>query len=231
MKLEKAQRHTLKIIAIFFAVSLWFYVLNSEPVEVEKKIQIEFILPKGYAISNLLEKQLTIKLKGSKAFIGSVVSNKEKVVVDLNPYLKKFGKNFKVKYHPSQISVPFSVDILEMNPKDTWVEIDKLVQVELPVKIQYIGTMPVDKKFVEESIEPKVILVSGPVDVIRNISKVNSYPVNLSNLENNDEGSIELNLEELDSRLNFEVTPQIKLKYKVEEVAKQIKQKSRLKKE
>ena len=91
MKLEKAQRHTLKIISIFFAVSLWFYVLNSEPVETEKKVQIEFVLPKGFAISNITERQLVLKLKGSKAFIGNVFSNKEKLVIDLVPYYKKFG--------------------------------------------------------------------------------------------------------------------------------------------
>jgi YbbR domain-containing protein len=101
LKLEKAQRHSLKIIAILFAISLWFYVLNSEPVEIEKKISIQFIVPKGFAIASLSDRELTLKLKGSKAFIGNVFSNKEKLTVDLNPYYKKFGKNFKVLYHPS----------------------------------------------------------------------------------------------------------------------------------
>ena len=141
MKLEKAQRHTLKIIAIFFAVSLWFYVLNSEPVEIEKKIQIDYLLPKGFAISNQTDRQMLLKLKGSKAFIGNVFSNKEKLVIDLNPYYKKFGRNFKVQYHPSQITVPFGVDILEMQPREANIEIDRLVLMELPVKVQYIGNM------------------------------------------------------------------------------------------
>lgn len=215
MKLEKAQRHTLKIIAIFFAVSLWFYVLNSEPVEVEKKVQIDFVLPKGYAISSQTERQLTLKLKGSKAFIGNVFSNKEKLVIDLNPYFKKFGKNFKIQYHPSQITVPFGVDILEMHPKDTNVEIDRLVQMELPVKVQYIGNMPYDKKFKEVSIEPQNIMVSGPIDVIRRMSKVETTPVNLSNIDQ-EEGTITVTLDELDSRLTYEENPRIRLKYKVQ---------------
>lgn len=218
MKLEKVQRHSLKMIAVFFAVSLWFYVLNSEPAEVEKKIQLEFILPDGYAISNVLEKELTVKLKGAKAFIGSVLGQNEKITVDLNPYLKKFGKNFKVKYHPSLIRVPFGVDIMEMKPKDNWVELGKIVNVELPVKIQYIGTLGNDRKFIEESIDPKVVTVSGPVDVIKKISKVSTYPINLSNLENNEDESIQLSLEELDERLSFEESPFIKLKYRVEKI-------------
>jgi YbbR domain-containing protein len=215
LKLEKAQRHTLKIIAIFFAVSLWFYVLNSEPVEIEKKIQIEFLLPKGFAVSSLTEKQLLLKLKGSKAFIGNVFTNKEKLVIDLNPYYKKFGRNFKVLYHPSQISVPFGVDILEMNPREANIEIDRLVQMELPVKIQYIGNMAYDRKFKEVSIEPQNIMVSGPIEVIRRLSRVETNPVNLSSIEK-EEGTITVPLDELDSRLTYAESPRIKLKYKVQ---------------
>lgn len=215
MKLEKAQRHTLKIIAIFFAVSLWFYVLNSEPVEVEKKISIEFLVPKGFAVSSNTERQLQLKLKGSKAFIGNVFSNKEKLVIDLVPYYKKFGKNFKVQYLPSQISVPFGVDILEMHPKEASIEIDRLVQMELPVRIQYIGNMPYDRKFKEVSIDPQNIMISGPIDVIRKMSHLETNPVNLSSIDK-DEGTITVPLDEIDPRLSFEENPRVKLKYKVQ---------------
>jgi len=215
LKLEKAQRHTLKIIAIFFAVSLWFYVLNSEPVEVDKKMQIEFILPKGYAISSQTDRELQLKLKGSKAFIGNVFSNKEKMVVDLKPYFKKFGKNFKVFYYTSQISVPFGVDILEMHPKEASIEIERLVQMELPVKMHYVGTMAYDKRFKEVSIEPSKILISGPIDVLRKYSKVDTSAVNLSNIDK-EEGTLFVALEELDSRLTYEENPRVKLTYKVQ---------------
>jgi YbbR domain-containing protein len=215
LKLEKAQRHSLKIIAIFFAVSLWFYVLNSEPVEIEKKIQIQFILPKGFAISSVTERELLLKLKGSKAFIGNVFSNKEKLVIDLNPYYKKFGKNFKVLFHPSQISVPFGVDILEMKPREANMEIDRMATMELPVKVQYIGNMGYDKKFSEVSVEPQNIMVSGPIDVIKKLSRLETNPVNLSNIDK-EEGTITVPLDELDSRLSFEETPRVRLKYKVQ---------------
>lgn len=217
MKLEKTQRHTLKIISIFFAVSLWFYVLNSEPIELEKKLGIEFVLPKGYAISNLTERQVTLKLKGSKAFIGNVFSNEEKLSIDLNPYFKKYGKNFKVQFHPSQISVPFGVDVLEMNPREAHVELDRLVQMEVPVSVQYIGSVPYDRKFLELSVEPPNVMITGPIEVVRKISKVATNPVNLSNVDR-DDGTISLRLEEIDPRLHFEEKPRIKLRYKVQPV-------------
>jgi YbbR domain-containing protein len=215
LKLEKAQRHTLKVIAIFFAVSLWFYVLNSEPIETEKKIQIEFLVPKGFAVASQTERQLLLKLKGSKAFIGNIFSNKEKLVIDLNPYYKKFGKSFKIAYLPSQITVPFGVDILQMTPKEANIEIDRLVDMELPVKIQYIGNMAYDKKFKEVSVDPPNIMVSGPMEVIKKLSHVETNPVNLSSIEK-DEGTITVALDELDPRLNFAENPRVKIKYRVQ---------------
>lgn len=215
MKLERTQRHTLKIISIFFAVSLWFYVLNSEPIELEKKLSIDFILPKGYAISSQTERQISLKLKGSKAFIGNVFTKEEKLTVDLNPYFKKYGKNFKVQFHPAQISVPFGVDVLEMSPKESQVELDRLVQMEIPVSISYIGSVPYDRKFSEVSIDPPNVMISGPIEVIRRISKVATNPVNLSNIDR-EEGTITLPLEDIDPRLKFEEKPRIKLRYKVQ---------------
>lgn len=214
MKLEKAQRHTLKIISIFFAASLWFYVLNSEPVEIEKKLEIEYLLPKGYAISSNIERNIQLKLKGSKAFIGNVFSGNEKLTIDLAPYFKRSGKSFKVEFHASQIHVPFGVDILDMTPKVVEITVDRLVQMELPVKIQYIGNVPYDKKFKEVSIEPQNIMVSGPIEVIRKLSRVETNPVNLSNIEK-EEGTLTVPLDELDSRLKYEERPRVRLKYKI----------------
>ena len=215
MKLEKAQRHTLKLIAIFFAVSLWFYVLNSEPVEIEKKIQISFLMPKGYTFSSLTENHLTLKLKGSKAFIGNVFTNKEKLVVDLNPYFQKFGKNFKIQYHPSQITVPFGVDILEMQPKESAIELDRVSEVLVPVRLSYIGNLPYDKKFKEVSVTPKNIMVRGPIEILKKISGVETDPINLSTLVK-EEGTLNLSIEDLDSRLSIDENNIVKVIYKIQ---------------
>ena len=92
MKIEKVQRHTLKVLSVLLAVSLWFYVLNSEPIEVEKKMAVKYVLPKGMVMTSFSEKEVTLKIKGSKAFVENIFSNNEKFVVDLNPYFQNFPK-------------------------------------------------------------------------------------------------------------------------------------------
>ena len=215
MKRETAQRHSLKIIAIFFAVSLWFYVLNSEPVQIERKLTINYIVPKGYSIASLSEKEVTLKVKGSKAFIQNIFSNKEKLNVDLNPYFISSGKSFKVKFYASDVNVPFGVEILDISPKETGIELDRTVLMELPIKVQYIGDAPRDRKIKEVSIEPQNVMISGPVEIVKSISRLETAPVNLA-MFNKDEGTAPVSLSDLDPRLKFEEVPKLKLNYKTQ---------------
>jgi YbbR domain-containing protein len=215
MKRETAQRHSLKIIAIFFAVSLWFYVLNSEPVQIEKKLPINYIVPKGHVISGPSEKEVTFKIKGSKAFIQNVFTNKEKLNVDLNPYFISSGKSFKVKFYASDVSVPLGVEIIDISPKEVTIELDHRVTMEVPIKVLYIGDAPRDRKIKEVSINPQSILISGPGEILKVMSKIETAPVNLA-LFNKDEGSTTVSLVDLDSRLKYEQMPKIKLNYKTQ---------------
>lgn len=215
MKRETAQRHSLKIIAIFFAVSLWFYVLNSEPVQIEKKLTINYIVPKGYAIASMIEKEVTLKVKGSKAFIHNIFSNKEKLDVDLNPYFASSGKSFKVKFYPSDVSVPFGVEIVDLSPKETVIELGRMVTMEIPIRVQYIGDVPRERKIKAVEIEPQSMKVSGPFEILKSVSRLETAPINLA-LFNKDEGSTTVSLADIDSRLNFEDVPKVKLNYKTQ---------------
>ena len=215
MKRETAQRHSLKIIAIFFAVSLWFYVLNSEPIQIERKLAINYIVPKGFTIASLSEKEVTLKIKGSKAFIQNIFSNKEKLNVDLNPYFVSSGKSFKVKFYASDVTVPFGVEILDISPKETSIELDRNVIMEMPIKVLYIGDAPRDRKIKEVIIEPQNLMISGPIEILKSVSRLETAPVNLA-LFNKDEGSTTVSLSDLDPRLKFEESPKVRLKYKTQ---------------
>jgi len=215
MKRETAQRHSLKLIAIFFAVSLWFYVLNSEPIQIERRLTINYILPKGFTIASLSEKEVSLKIKGSKAFIQNIFSNKEKINVDLNPYFLSSGKKFKVKFYTSDINVPFGVEILDISPKEMNIELDRLVLMEIPIKLQYIGDVPIGRKVKEVSIEPQNLMISGPIEILKTISRLETAPVNLA-MFNKDEGNFIVSLTELDSRLKFEENSKVKVKYRTQ---------------
>jgi YbbR domain-containing protein len=221
LKKETAQRHTLKITAFFFAISLWYYVLNSEAVEVDKKLPLNFILPKGMLITSVVQAEVSIKLKGSKAFIKNIFLNKEKITIDLTAYYKPDAqpenKSFKVKIYPSDINVPFGVSILEIAPKELLIELDHKVIKEVTVKLQQIGTLPIKRRIKEMKIIPDKLMLSGPMELLRDTTTIETVPINLA-LLNKDEGTLPLKLGEIDSRLKIEEGTAVKLKYKTQEI-------------
>ncbi len=213
MKVESVQRHTLKILAVLFALSLWVYVLNSEPIVIEKKLPINFILPKGMVLNSLNENEVTLKLKGSKAFISNVFSNNEMVQVNLEETYKFQGKNFVQKIYASNLEVPFGVEIIDIHPKEMNIELDILGQMEVPVKVQFYGEIPKNKKLKEFKVSPDKIKIKGPVNLLKNINKIETAPVNMALLKK-DEGELKLIPTELDSRLDLENIDKLILLYK-----------------
>jgi YbbR domain-containing protein len=135
--------------------------------------------------------------------------------MDLNPYFVSSGKNFKVKFYASDVTVPFGVEILDISPKEASIELDRVVMMEMPIKVQYIGDAPRDRKIKEASVEPQNIMISGPVEILKSVSRLETAPVNLA-LFNKDEGVIGLSLSDLDPRLKYEESVKIKLKYKTQ---------------
>jgi YbbR domain-containing protein len=213
MKRESVQRHFLKIIAAFFAVSLWFYVLNSEPVQIERTLSVNYILPKGMAIKSFPEKEVVLKIKGSKAFLQNIFSNKERINIDLNPYYVSSGSIFKVRFFTNDIAVPFGVDVIDINPKESAIELDKYAEMDIPIKTHFIGDSPKDRRLKDVKIEPKTYIVSGPIEVLKNLAYLETAPVNLA-LLNKDEGNLELKLADIDDRLTFVSKNKVKLIYK-----------------
>ena len=168
----------------------------------ERKLTINYIVPKGFAIASLNEKEITLKLKGSKAFIQNIFSNKEKLNIDLNPYFVSSGKSFKVRFYASDINVPFGVEILDISPKETNIELDRMAMMELPITVQYIGDAPKDRKVKEIKVEPKNLAVSGPIEILKMLSKIDTVPINLA-MFNSDSGVITVAPIRLDSRLKL----------------------------
>jgi YbbR domain-containing protein len=220
LKKETAQRHTLKFTAFFFAISLWYYVLNSEAVEIEKKLPVNFILPKGMLLITPLESEIAVKLKGSKAFLQNIFLNKDKINIDLSAYYHPEAhlseKSFKVKIYASDINVPFGVNVLEINPKEINIELDQKGLKEVPIQIQYIGVLSNKRILKDLHATPEKIMVSGPISILRHVNSLEIAPFNLA-LLNKDEGSLSVQIGDVDPRIKIEDFTSLRVKFKTQQ--------------
>jgi YbbR domain-containing protein len=217
LKIEKVQRHTLKVLSGLLAISLWFYVLNSEPIIVEKKLPIEYILPKNMVLVSFSEREISVKLKGSKAFLESIFNNNEQFKVDVRPYFQSTGKNFRVKFYPTSLDIPFGVEVLELSPRETLVELDQLGSLEVPIKVHMIGDIPKDRRLKEIKLADDSLMVSGPVEILKDLKRVDTVPLDLSRMTK-EEGAFNLEVVPLDPRLKIKDNDKVKVLYKTKKM-------------
>lgn len=222
MKREVKQRNYLKVIALFFSISIWFFVVNSDPIEVEKKLPIYFVAPTGMTLANIPESEVMIRLKGPKGFVRNIFGVSDKLKIDLKKRMEANQRNITFSLQTSDFSVPAGVDILEVKPREFFIVLDKQVNVNVPVEVATLGELPLDRVLVDSSIIPAYINVSGPASLVGPNLKLEVTPLNLASLQK-DEGEVELKIQNVDPRIKLNDKIKIKYRYITKQVRNIIK--------
>jgi YbbR domain-containing protein len=202
----------LLLISFVVSIFLWFYVLNSEPLEIEKEITLVLIPPTGKAVNVTVPNKVKVKILGSRAFVQKLNFNEEKIVVDLKNYPKNKDA-FAVTFDSTMLTLPFGVKVLDISPKQLMVSLDREIKKYVPVRVKLIGNIGKDLKLVQKDFSPKKIFITGPHDVIKSVGKLSTTPVDLSNLEG--DGSLKVSLDAVDGRVKIKDEPVIEFRYKV----------------
>lgn len=205
-------KHTLKFISLLVAATLWFYVLNSEPLEVDRRVPLVFIKPPGLAINVEVPKSVKVKVKGSRAFVQGIDLSQEKLIVDLRdfPYSQE---TFAVTFESSMVRLPFGVEVLDIEPKQVILSLEREINKFVPIRIRTVGEVGKDLKLVEKDHFPKKYKIRGPYNVLKKIGLLDTVPVDLSTLEG--DGELRLALEKVDSRVLIEEKKDVEFRYLV----------------
>ena len=210
---EQISRHFLKLVSVIFAFFLWFYVLNSEPQVVEQVVSLNLKSPPGLSVANIVPTKVKVTLKGSRAFIRNVLKREDSVHVDLKNYPIKKKGGFKVFLGPNDVTVPFGVEVLALAPDSFDVTLQKEIRKEVPIRPELVGEIATDLKLISKKISPKKVLISGPIEVLRKISKVHTAPIDVSHLQGS--GELKISLGDLDQRVSVKRFTAVDFKYVV----------------
>lgn len=213
MKKSFLGRNILKLISVFFAISLWIYVFNSEALVVKKKISLDFVVPRGAAIGNMVRTEIDVTLKGSRAFLRNLFTDEERVVLDLSGYRYLPGKPFEVLINSSDIPLPLGVEIISFAPQKIMVELYRNISKYVPIVPVLSGNLSSDLRLHRQSIKPEKVMISGPVNVMRKVSKVETLPIDLSPLK--EDGEVKVHLGEVDSRVKLKEPDSIKFFHEI----------------
>lgn len=198
---NSVKKHFLKLMSLVFAATLWFYVLNSEPITIEKSIKLSLLPPSGMSVNVEVPKEVKVVLKGSRTFLNNLNFEKEKLFIELSEYPNQ--ETFAVTFDKKMVPVPFGIDVQEILPQQIVLSLEKEIKKFVPLRLKLIGDVQKDLKVVKRNLEPTEVMISGPRSVLKQIGQIHTAPIDLSTLEGN--GKMAIPLEVIDSRVSIDL--------------------------
>lgn len=191
----------LSLVSVFFGFFLWLYVLSSAHTKGVHVLKLTIAPPRGQAISNKAIKEIKYKINGPRVFIRSLASNSQNFILDMKKYWVKGQSKYTFDIRDLGVKFPFGVEIEEIEPTKFELEFEQSMIKQIPIEIKTIGKIPIDHKLISTELKPKNINIAGPKSLLKSIFKIDSMPINLSNLKGNK--SIIVKLVSLDDRIEL----------------------------
>ncbi len=168
----------LKILSIFFAVVLWFFVVLEDKVEqvVEVVINCKHLSEKLVAVKPPPEKIL-VKVVGPR----SILRNLTRHPVSLTLDLKDFGPGSHIiTIHNKDLSLPGGLDVIGIEPKEFEIVLERLISRKVSVEPLLEGSPPFGWKVAKVEVKPNKVRIVGPESVILRLRKVKTKPIDIS---------------------------------------------------
>lgn len=167
----------LKLVSLFFAVFLWYFVVGEDKIDTTVYVPLEITnLPQDLVISNQFRKQIEVTLNGPRGLVRSVSSQhitRPVNLIDAQPGIHV------IKNTPESIKLPNGIQVQNIRPANITLTIDRLLKKELPIKpvlkgspangyevAAIIATPPtLGLKAPASTLEKEVFLLTQPIDI------------------------------------------------------------------
>lgn len=161
----------LKLISLFFAVTVWFYVT---PIAPRDTLEVNYVLP--LELKNIPDNMMTVgkikdhinvRLKGRQGVIKDIDPGQLSVGIDLSS-AREGMRSYKI--NPDNINLPAGVEVVRIDPKTIKIDMVKLVRKDVDVKVNILGRPAPGYRVKKVSVTPSRITIEGPESEIRHLS-------------------------------------------------------------
>lgn len=177
---KRPKNWVLKLVSLFFALFLWYFVVGEDKVDMNVTIPVEIVnLPRDLVISNQFKKQLEVTVTGQRSLIRGITSQHISRTIDLS---KAAPGTVVIQNHPDSISLPRGLNILRVQPPTLTLLLDRLIQKELPIKPILVGNIHDNYKLESVTTDPPTLEISGPQSILGPEQILNTSPIDINGL-------------------------------------------------
>jgi len=171
----------LKLLSFFFALFLWYFVVGEDKVDMNVTIPIEIVnLPRDLVISNQFKKELEVTVSGQRSLIRGMTAQHTSRTIDLS---KASPGTVVIQNQPDSIPLPRGISILRIQPTSVTLLLDQLIHKKLAIKPVLTGKINKDFRLDSVTVEPSIIEISGPKEIIGMEELINTEPIDINGLQ------------------------------------------------
>ena len=171
----------LKVLSLFFALFLWYFVVGEDKVDMNVTIPVEIVnLPRDLVVSNQFKKQLEVTVTGQRSLIRGMADQHISRTIDLS---KAAPGTVVIQNNLDSISLPRGLSILRVQPPTITLLLDRLIQKELPIKPILVGKVQNGFSLNSVTVDPPALEISGPQSILAQEENLTTSPVDITDLD------------------------------------------------
>jgi len=182
----------LKILSLCLGVFLWYFVVGEDQVDINISVPIEVLnLPANLVISNQYKTDIEVAVRGPRSIIQELRKANISRPLDLS---KAVPGSMTIKNEADSIPFPNGISVLRLQPSNTTLFIDRLIQKNLPIHPVIEGEPLAGFELQAIKLQPETLPVSGPKKILDSQLALKTYVINLDGLAHSTTLQVQLNL-------------------------------------
>lgn len=170
----------LKALSVLLAFFFWAFVKGGTQGEVTVRVPVEVNkVPNGLMVVDLDPMEVAVRLRGLTARLKTLEAQEVRIKVDLND--ARPGVNTYMLL-PQSVKAPAGIEVVAVSPSELKVRVSQVFRKMVPVRVELRGEPPPGAKFGSITVDPPVVSVSGPKEVVRDLEAVRTEPIDVSGL-------------------------------------------------
>lgn len=182
----------LKVLALIFALVLWFFVVGEESSEVGLMVPLGLKgIPAEMIVTKTPGVDVEVRVAGPGGFLEKLSPSDVTVALSLGD--AKDGRN-TYRLAPVNVKVPSGLRVLTVRPSSVDIRLERLVKRMLPVKVKTRGVAAKGFKVKSITVEPASVHVLGRKRVMKKIEVISTETFDISGADKDITETLHLDL-------------------------------------
>ncbi len=177
-----------KAMALVMAMALWFYATSRHTGDIKEDLKLSINAPPGLTILETSSDVVTVSLSGPQNIIDNIADkikdNEIKARLDISEVNNNEDDNYKRTFRLTRrnFNFPQEVRLTSILPDEVEITLGRLERKFVKVEVQKKGVPAIGYEINSEFFFPREVLVTGPVNILKEAESINTNVVNISSI-------------------------------------------------